>query len=80
MEILVNKNLNISEDDVNNETNLEQLFKWKHSLKKEINKMSGKLQISGEKKEERDNSRMKRALECQKLLLEIVEDRITIIK
>lgn len=79
MEKLENKSLGISEDDIANETDLEILLHWKNQIKKEVNRMQGKVEIAMEK-DGIENTGMKRAIKCQELMIEIIIDRITIIK
>lgn len=76
---LVSRKLGINEDDVRNESNLEVLFEWKHQTKKEVNRMQDKVEITKERKGE-INTAIIRAIRCQKLFLEMIEDRITILK
>ena len=79
MEELTNKALGITESDIQQEIDLEILFNWKNQLKKQINKMEGKVEIAMNK-DGIDNTSMRRAIKCQQILLEIIKDRITIVK
>lgn len=76
---LTSHKLNIDEDDVKVEADLEVLFNWKHQTKKEVNRMKDKIDITKERKGD-INPSMIRAIRCQELFLEMIEDRIKIIE
>ncbi|NCD40914.1 MAG: hypothetical protein EOL88_02360 [Bacteroidia bacterium] len=75
---LRSQRLQIDEDDIRNEKSLEILLYWKQQTKKEILRMSNKIDITIEKGNI-PNPAMKRAVSCQKLILEFIEDRIKLL-